>query len=69
MILVTPNHLSSVSVKVGNASVTSSLSVTNLGFTFDRCLHMNAFITRKCQSATLHLSGWGIGWGYRCATS
>ena len=43
------NHLSSVSVKVGNASVTSSKSVTNLGCIFDRRLNMNDFIIRKCQ--------------------
>ena len=47
-------HLSSVSVKVGNASVTSSQSVTNLGCIFDSRLNMNDFIIRKCQSATFH---------------
>ena len=49
------NHLSLVSVKVGNASVTSSQSVTNLGCIFDSRLNMNDFIIRKCQSATFHL--------------
>ena len=49
------NHHSSVSVKVGNASVTSSQSVTNLGCVLDSRLNMNDFIIRKCQSATFHL--------------
>ena len=52
------NHLSSVSVDVGNSSVTSSQSVTNLGCVFDSRLNMNDFILRKCQSATFHL--WSI---------
>ena len=42
------NHLSPVSVKVGNASVTSSQSVTNLGCNVDSRLNMNDFIIRKC---------------------
>ena len=49
------NHLRSVSVKVGNASETSSQSVTNLGCIFDSRLNMSDFIIRKCQSATFHL--------------
>ena len=49
------NHLSSMSVKVCNASVTSSQSVTNLGCVFDSRLNMNDFIIRKCQSATFNL--------------
>ena len=49
------NHLRSVSVKVGNASVTSSQSVTNLGCIFDSRLNMNDFTIRKCQSTTFHL--------------
>ena len=52
------NHFSSVSVKVGNASATSSQSVTNLGCIFDSRLNINDLIIRKHLSATFHL--WSI---------